>query len=182
MTRESPPASLYLVLSTLLLAIVVSGVVDLMLDDLETVFSLHVLNEALMIALSMSTAIYLGVNWHRARRSLASAQLALEQRQQERDLWRSRAQKFLQGLGEEIDAQLKQWGLTPTERQTALFLLKGLSLKEIAQLNERSERTVRQHAIAVYRKSGLKGRAELSAFFLEDLLLPQELSDDVGAE
>jgi hypothetical protein len=32
--------------------------------------------------------------------------------------------------------------------------------------------TVRQHAVAVYRKSGLAGRAELSAFFLEDLLLP----------
>jgi hypothetical protein len=31
---------------------------------------------------------------------------------------------------------------------------------------------VRQQAIAVYRKSGLAGRAELSAFFLEDLLLP----------
>jgi hypothetical protein len=31
---------------------------------------------------------------------------------------------------------------------------------------------VRQHAVAVYRKSGLAGRAELAAFFLEDLLLP----------
>ncbi len=39
---------------------------------------------------------------------------------------------------------------------------------------ERSERTVRQHAIAVYSKSGLAGRAELAAFFLEDLLLPQQ--------
>jgi hypothetical protein len=32
---------------------------------------------------------------------------------------------------------------------------------------------VRQHAVSVYRKSGLSGRAELAAFFLEDLLLPQ---------
>jgi hypothetical protein len=31
---------------------------------------------------------------------------------------------------------------------------------------------VRQHAVSVYRKSGLAGRAELSAFFLEDLMLP----------
>jgi len=38
----------------------------------------------------------------------------------------------------------------------------------------RGERTARQHAIAVYRKAGLSGRAELAAFFLEDLLLPRE--------
>jgi DNA-binding NarL/FixJ family response regulator len=50
--------------------------------------------------------------------------------------------------------------------------LKGFSHKEIGNLTGRSERTVRQHSIAVYRKSGLSGRAELSAFFLEDLLLP----------
>jgi hypothetical protein len=31
---------------------------------------------------------------------------------------------------------------------------------------------VRQHAGVVYQKAGLGGRAELSAFFLEDLLLP----------
>jgi hypothetical protein len=31
---------------------------------------------------------------------------------------------------------------------------------------------VRHQALAVYRKSGLGGRAELAAFFLEDLLLP----------
>ena len=36
----------------------------------------------------------------------------------------------------------------------------------------RSERTVRRRAVSVYRKSGLAGRADLSAFFLEDLLLP----------
>lgn len=35
-----------------------------------------------------------------------------------------------------------------------------------------SERTVRQHAVQVYEKSGLGGRAELAAFFLEDLKIP----------
>ena len=34
------------------------------------------------------------------------------------------------------------------------------------------ERTVRQQALAVYAKAGLAGRAELAAFFLEDLLVP----------
>jgi DNA-binding NarL/FixJ family response regulator len=58
--------------------------------------------------------------------------------------------------------------------RSSLFLLKGYGHKEIATLLGRSERTVRQHAVAVYRKSKLSGRAELAAFFLEDLLLPPE--------
>ena len=52
------------------------------------------------------------------------------------------------------------------------MLLKGFSHKEIAALRETSERTIREQARAVYRKAGLSGRASLSAFFLEDLLLP----------
>ena len=53
--------------------------------------------------------------------------------------------------------------------------------KEIAAIQEKSERTVRQHAVSVYRKSGLAGRAELSAFFLEDLLLPVDQEERSGA-
>lgn len=44
----------------------------------------------------------------------------------------------------------------------------------MARARGTSERTARQQALAVYRKAGLAGRAELSAFFLEDLLLPPE--------
>ena len=45
-------------------------------------------------------------------------------------------------------------------------------LTKVAALSGKSERTVRQHAVAVYRKSGLGGRAQLAAFFFEDMLLP----------
>jgi len=72
------------------------------------------------------------------------------------------------------------WGLTPAEREVALLLLKGQSHKQIAYTTGRSERTVRQHAVAVYQKSGLSGRAELAAFFLEDLLLPEASATKQG--
>jgi DNA-binding NarL/FixJ family response regulator len=52
------------------------------------------------------------------------------------------------------------------------MLLKGHSHKQIAALSSKSERTVRQQAVAVYRKSQLGGRAELAAFFLDGLFLP----------
>lgn len=136
-----------------------------------------------MLTLSLGAVAFLWLGWRDARQSLAQTEAELEARGAERDAWRTRAEKLLRGLGEEIDAQLRQWGLTPAERETALLLLKGYGHKEIAALQHKSERTVRQHAVAVYRKSNLSGRAELSAFFLEDLLLPAtDEAADAGAE
>ncbi len=86
--------------------------------------------------------------------------------------WRRKASKLLQGLGKVIEEQCAEWQLSPAEQEVTFLLLKGLSLKEIASLRETAERTVRQQASTVYAKAGVAGRAELSAFFLEDLLLP----------
>jgi len=86
--------------------------------------------------------------------------------------WSREAQDVLKGLGVAIDRQFDKWGLTPAERDVALLQLKGLRHREIADLRNTSERTVRQQALAIYRKAGLSGRTDLAAFFLEDLLLP----------
>jgi DNA-binding NarL/FixJ family response regulator len=94
--------------------------------------------------------------------------------------WNQEAQDVLLGLGQAIDRQFDRWGLTPAEREVALLQLKGLRHRTIAELRHTSERTVRQQALAVYRKSGLSGRSDLAAFFLEDLLLPaSSTSSDV---
>ncbi len=159
-------------LTVLLGAIAIGGAVDLVLDNPKTLWSLHVLFETAMLLLSLGAVAYLWIGWREASRTVARARGELEAHAAERDAWRARAEKLLRGLGEEIDRQLQAWDLTPVERETALMLLKGFGHKEIAALQKKSERTVRQHAVSVYRKSGLSGRAELSAFFLEDLLLP----------
>jgi DNA-binding CsgD family transcriptional regulator len=64
--------------------------------------------------------------------------------------------------------------LTAAEREVGLLILKGLSYKEIAIIRNVSEKTVRLQAHTLYRKAKLSGRAALSAYFLEDLLLPSE--------
>jgi len=152
--------------------IATGGLVDIVLDWPSGPSLAHVAFELAVVAISLSGVVYLGLGWQRERGELARVRAAVDAHRNERDRWRARAEKLLRGLGEAIDAQLEEWKLTPAERQVALLLLKGFGHKEIARLQGRSERTVRQHAIAVYRKSGLGGRAELSAFFLEDLLLP----------
>lgn len=73
-------------------------------------------------------------------------------------------------LAELAERQFREWSLTDTEREVALLLLKGLSFKEIAAVRDTLEKTVRQQASSVYRKSGLGGRHELAAWFIEDFL------------
>ena len=102
----------------------------------------------------------------------AALRASLERQSVDRDRWRASAQHALEGLARAIDDQFAAWHLTPTEREISLLLLKGYGHKQIAALTGRSERTVRQHAGAAYEKAGLAGRAELSAFFLRDLMLP----------
>lgn len=156
-----------------LLVVVVGGIVDLVLDRPERWLSPHVLFEVGLVSVSLGLALWLWRGWLRADRALEETRRVLDERREERDAWRARARSALEGLGEAIDRQFEAWGLTPTEREVALFLLKGYSHKQVAGMTGRSERTVRQHAGAVYEKAGFSGgRAELAAFFLEDLMLP----------
>lgn len=69
--------------------------------------------------------------------------------------------------------QFSAWDLTPSEKDVAYLLLKGLPFKEIADLRGNSEKTIRQHAMKVYQKSGLQGRTDLFAYFFEDLFSSQ---------
>ena len=174
MTADPSSKDLHWIAIPILLVIGLGGILDLILDQPTSLWSFHVLFELVMLAFALGAAGYLWLRWRDADESLSHTRAQLESRDRERDAWRLRAERLLRGLGEEIDRQLREWDLTPVERETALLLLKGLGHKEIAALQQKSERTVRQHAIAVYRKSGLHGRAELSAFFLEDLLLPRD--------
>jgi DNA-binding CsgD family transcriptional regulator len=115
---------------------------------------------------------------HRSRSldiQLAAARAEARRWSEDARRWNQEAQNALQGLGAAIDRQFDRWLLTAAEREVALLQLKGLRHKAIAELRHTSERTVRQQALAVYRKSGLSGRTDLAAFFLEDLLLPGDV-------
>jgi len=69
-----------------------------------------------------------------------------------------------------LDERFCEWGLTPAERDVALFALKGMSLQEIAGLRATSEGTVKAQTNAIYRKAGVSGRPQLLSLFIEDLM------------
>lgn len=167
------------VLLVVLGLVVVGGITDLVLDRPPTLLSAHVLVELGLVALSFGTAVVLWRGWRNTGRELDEARIELDgtrrtlaERQAERDAWKEQADAALVGFGGEIGRKFTAWGLTPAEGEVAMGLLKGLGHKEIAARSGRSERTVRQHAVAVYQKAGLGGRAELAAFFLGELRIP----------
>jgi DNA-binding NarL/FixJ family response regulator len=69
-----------------------------------------------------------------------------------------------------ISEQFQSWGLSDSEVDVALLLIKGLSMKEIAEVREVKDKTVRAQAASIYAKSGHAGRHELAAYFIEDLM------------
>ena len=160
------------VVAWLLLVMVLAGAWDMATDEPGIWRSGHAVVELVFMGLAVVSAVLLFRGWRETEDSLERVRGALVARQTERDHWHRLAESALRGLGEAMDRQFDAWSLTPAEKETALFLLKGYSHKESARLTGRSERTVRQHAVSVYRKSGLGGRAELAAFFFEDMLLP----------
>lgn len=143
---------------------------DVVTDVVSGTATTHIVLQTLA-ALVAAPLVFLV--WRRARRRVEHLEQDLSRSRMEADRWRTEARDALEGLSLAIDHQFDRWGLTPAEREVGLLLLKGLSLKEIADARATSERTAREQARAVYRKSDLGGRAELAAFFLEDLLAPR---------
>ena len=69
-----------------------------------------------------------------------------------------------------MQKQFDAWQLTASEQDVVIGMLKGLSFREIAELRETREKTVRQQASSVYQKAGVNSRNELAAWFFEDML------------
>lgn len=154
-----------IILSTVAFALIAALIAsDLISDGGEGVGLFHLLLEGTAFCVALIAAILTFRGYLATRRALSVART-------EASHWRAENQELLLGLSGAIGKQFDKWGLTEAENEIGYLLLKGFSLGDIAGFRQTSERTVREQARAVYRKSGLHGRAELSAFFLEDLLV-----------
>jgi len=156
--------TVYAWLTAMLLSVAGLGMLDIFMDLHEHITAFHIVVELSIVIFSLVPATYMLRRWRIA---------SLKARYAEQHL-----QEYLQGLGQIIEQEFTQWGLSEAEKKTALYILKGLSHKDIAERCHRTEGTVRQHAVSVYRKSGLGSRAEFSAHFLQQLLLPASLQSE----
>ncbi len=152
-----------------LLMISASGT-DIFWDMSHGASLLHVVQEGILLCLSL-VAVYLllmGIRSQRQQITALKTELVSSRETAQH------AQKYLlearQQFREVIKQQFNDWGLSPSEQEVGLLLLKGLSLKEIAVIRDTMEKTVRQQASAIYKKAGLNGRHAFSAWFIEDIL------------
>lgn len=138
-------------------------IIDVVMDAAAGGAPAHLAMEAFAALIALSALTVLLRDWRRSRTRVA-------QLDEEAAAWKQRSKKWIDGLAQEIDQQMTRWGFTPSEKDVAFLLIKGLSTKEIATVRGRSEQTVRTQAAAIYAKSGLSGRTQLTAWFLEDLV------------
>lgn len=85
-----------------------------------------------------------------------------------------RADRQVQAASGEFFAMMEmsfsEWGLSPSERDVALFAVRGMSNAEIARLRGTSEATIKTQINAIFRKAGVSNRAQLISQFV-DLLI-----------
>ena len=82
-------------------------------------------------------------------------------------------------LSDLMQTYFEAWHLTPTEQDVASFTIKGCSIAEIARLRGSAEGTIKTHLNAIYRKSGVTGRAQLVSVLVEDLLQTPLIGSDI---
>lgn len=162
----------------LLISITVLNIWDFYNDMQEDEHNrLHLGLEALIILVSLSAISYLIREIHQRRREIEVLTKQLKTTRETLDETRAslseldnKRRQASRQYGAVISEQLTAWGLSASEQEVALLLLKGLSFDEIANVRDTKEKTVRQQATAIYRKSGLSGRHEFAAWFFEDFL------------
>lgn len=152
------------------------SILDLIEDIEKESGSLYLIVDVTYVLLMLGVLGYL---WRFLPLTLKQTNLALTTQivEKHRDIekWKQLTSDTMKGFSKLISIQLNEWGLSNAEKEVALLLLKGLSIKEISYVRGTSPGTTRQQATSLYNKAEIGSRAELSAFFLEDLLLiPQE--------
>ncbi|HLT23320.1 MAG TPA: helix-turn-helix transcriptional regulator [Bacteriovoracaceae bacterium] len=131
----------------------------------------HLGFELIVCSTSALWSLYLWKNWRQINEALVDEKNSYLQLNAEYQEWKKKNKKTITDMQMVIAEQFIKWELTPSEKDVAFLLLKGAAFKEIAEVRGSSEKTIRQHALKVYQKSGLPGRTELFAYFFEDLFL-----------
>ena len=161
-----------LIIAGILLLISIMTTIDIVNDAREGIVWWHLFTEASVAIIALVGVYYLLSKTFKLEHSLESERQFTSKLQNEASNWKEHSKKYLDGLSSSINEQLCKWELTAAEKEVAFLLIKGFSLKEIADYRGTTEKTARTQSATIYAKAGLTGRSQLAAFFLEDLLIP----------
>jgi len=160
---------LFLIL--MLLIVIVINTTDFLKDIHQGDEWLHIGLEILTVFLSVWGIVMLIRAINSRSNQIAALNQKVEKTESDLELSHSKLKEIGREYSKYLHKQFDAWELTPSEKEVALVLLKGLSFKEIAEVRNTKEKTVRQQASTIYRKSNVSGRHEFSAWFFEDMLV-----------
>ena len=155
---------------TFLVFVAIASGADIWADIHQGVNTYHLIQEGVLLGVTILAFLWI---WHglldknRELNALRQTLLEIE------SLPAPKSEKVVESkkrMSEAIHSQFNDWELSKSEREVGMLLLKGFSLKEISALRGTTEKTIRQQASAIYKKSGLSGRHVFSAWFIEDFL------------
>jgi len=150
--------------------VVVASGADLVADLSHGVDIEHIVKEVVVVSISTIAIAWLLWGLHQQRLEIRSLQQELETANSPQIPAKKYVLEAREKLGNVVARQFSEWTLTASETEVGWLLLKGLSLKEIAMVRDTREKTVRQQASSIYKKSGVSGRHAFSAWFIEDIL------------
>lgn len=160
-----------LLISILMTTVGILGFYGAYEDWVEGVSYQHIVLDIVINIVQLTSGAYLFLRIvHSKKEYIKKARIQYLEAKASATEYKQLVDSLRNGIAVAVTAQFKIWELTPAEEEICLFILKGFSLQEIAKLRNTSERTIRQQASTMYKKTGLPGRAQLSAFFLEDVL------------
>jgi len=139
----------------------------------------HLAQEAILLVLTAVGAIYLSYDLIRRSREVKALAKRLEYADKKIDNMSTQMRSARQEYSQAVANQFDTWGFTKSEQQVAFLLLKGLSFKEIAEVRQTKEKTVRQQASTIYGKAAVDGRHTFCAWFMEDFI--QEHNQELAA-
>ena len=141
-------------------------------EDIQEGSSLaHVIKESFVMMLGLIGLLVLWAKYFVAKSNNLDFKVDIQKLKSDLNHYKTETLHLSEGLGNKINEQLIEWKFTKSEKDVSLLLLKGLSIRDISIARDSSEKTIKQHCTNLYQKANNKGRSELSAFFLEDILV-----------
>lgn len=160
-----------IVIMVLLAFVIVGNLSDVIYDYREGASMAHMIIEGSLVVASFVLITILSTGIWRQSQSIRQLKAELDEEKENGEPLRPASLEAARhDMAAVLQSQFEGWELTRTEKEVAMLLLKGLSFKEIAAVRDTLEKTVRQQASSIYRKSGLNGRHAFSAWFIEDFL------------
>lgn len=158
------------IIALILLVIMVLNFFDVLTDISLGVPTWHILSESSIVLISAIGAFFLFKEMRAKTSNIISLKNELNNTDDKLKNISEEMKNARHKYSEVIRTQFERWALTTSEKEVAIFLLKGLSFKEISAVRNTKEKTVRQQASTIYSKANVEGRHEFAAWFFEDFI------------